>query len=172
VSDLKRVCIDASLAFAWLTYGKYTASANALRLEWLKDGVELLGPSVFHADVISVLLHQVLLKKMLAEEAEEAFSICIDMPLRIVAGPDVNRSSWRLATEIGLTGYDAQYLAVAELEDCPLWTADRMLANLASGKAGRVKWLGDYGQKATVAPPSLKRDITPALDDPGLWRKF
>ena len=170
---MNRVCIDASLALAWLSYGEYTESANALRQGWLADGVALLGPPVFHADVFSVLRQQVLLKKMLSEEAEEAFSICLDIPIRIVDSADLNRTSWRLAGEMGLTNcYDTQYLAVAELEDCQLWTADRRWVSESPGKASRVKWLGDLGRQAAAPPEPPRRYTTPALDDPGLWRKF
>jgi predicted nucleic acid-binding protein len=169
---LNKVCIDASLALAWLSYGKYTESANTLRREWLKNGVELLGPPVFHADVLSVLRNQVFLKKMLPEEGEEAIAICLDIPISIVDGPEMRRTSWRLATEASLAAcYDTTYLAVAEIHDCELWTADKRLASLARG-AVRTKWLGDYGRKAPVAPAFPRRDTAPGLDDPGLWRRF
>ncbi len=170
---MDRVCIDASLAVAWLSYERYTAPANALRQEWLRNGVELLGPPIFHAEVISVLRQQVFFKRILPEEGEEAFSICLDIPIRIIDRQEMHRTAWRLAKEVGLpVCYDTQYLAVAELEGCEFWTADRRLVNLTQGNRSWVKWIGDYGRKTPATPESPKQDTTPRLDDPGLWRKF
>ena len=170
---MDRVCIDASIAIAWLSYGKYTASANALRQEWLRDGVELLGPPVFHAEVTSVLRREVFSKRMLPEEGEEALSICLDIPIRTIDGKEIHRAAWRLAKEVGLpVCYDTQYLAVAELEGCEFWTSDRRLVNLTQKNRSWVKWVGDYGQKTPATPESSKQGTIPRLGDPGLWRKF
>ncbi len=43
--------------------------------------------------------------------------------------------------------YDMQYLAVAELEDCELWTSDERLVNSLSSQNKRIKWVGDYSKK-------------------------
>ena len=39
--------------------------------------------------------------------------------------------------------YDAQYLALAQLRGCPLWTADERLYNSVQAELPRVRWLGD-----------------------------
>ena len=36
-----------------------------------------------------------------------------------------------------------QYLAVAELEDCELWTNDKRLAHSLQGKVNRIRWVGE-----------------------------
>ena len=142
------VCIDASLAVAWLSYERYTAIANALRQEWSEKGVELLGPPVFHAEVTSVLRQQVFFKRILPEEGEEAFSIYLDIPIRIIDGPEVYRQAWRLAKEFNLpVCYDMHYLAVAELEDCEFWTLDRKLVNTVRQNK-RVRWVGEHKDNA------------------------
>ncbi len=87
---------------------------------------------------------------MLPEEGEEAFSIYLDIPIRIIDEQEVYRKAWQLAKEFNLpVCYDMQYLAVAELEDCELWTADRRLAKSLKGKANRVRWVGEYTAKKT-----------------------
>ncbi len=45
------VCVDASLAVAWLSYERYTAIANALRHEWSEQSVQMVVPDLFHAEV-------------------------------------------------------------------------------------------------------------------------
>ena len=142
------VCVDASLAVAWLSYEEHTANANALRQEWSRRGVQMVAPTLFHAEVTSAIRQHVYFKRILPEEGEEAFSIYLDIPIRIIDGPKVYRKAWQLAKEFNLPRtYDMQYLAVAELKDCELWTADRRLANSLPGKADRIKWVGEYTGK-------------------------
>jgi len=168
---LNRVCIDASLAVAWLSYEKYTENANALRKEWLREGIEFLGPPIFYTEVISVLRQQVFSKKMLPDDVEEAFSICLDIPIRIIDSPEVYRTAWRLAKELNLpTCYDTQYLAVSELEECDLWTTDRKLMNLVQSKNSRVRWLGEYKITNKENQKVDKDNAMTKSDMPGLWR--
>ncbi len=144
------VCVDASLAVAWLSYERYTAIANALRHEWREHSVQMVGPALFHAEVTSAIRQHVYFKRMLPEEGEEAFSIYLDIPIRIIDEQEVYRKAWQLAKEFNLpVCYDMQYLAVAELEDCQLWTADRMLVNILKGKNERIRWVGDYTARKT-----------------------
>ena len=143
------VCVDASLAVAWLSYERYTAIANALRYEWRQHRVQMVGPALFHAEVTSTLRKQVYLKRILPEEGEEAFSIYLDIPIRIIDGPEIYRKAWQLAKEFNLPRtYDMQYLAVAELEDCQFWTCDERLASSLQGKVSRVRWVGEYTRES------------------------
>ncbi len=146
--NLNSVCVDASIAIAWLSYERHTATANALRREWREKGVQMVGPPLFHAEVTSTLRKQVYFKRILPEEGEEAFSICLEIPIRIIDEPEMYRLAWELAKEFNLpVCYDMQYLAVAELQDCELWTADKRLANSLKGKAKRVRWVGEHTRK-------------------------
>ncbi len=170
---MKKACIDASLAIAWLSYNKYTDRANALWQDWLQEGIELLGPPIFHADVMSVLQKQVVLKKILPEEGEEAFSICLDIPIRIIDGFEMYRTAWRLVKALNLPAcYDAQYLAVAEIEDCEFWTTDKKLLNLIQNKNSHVRWLGNYGTPAIDNKKMVKDNVITKTDIPGLWREI
>lgn len=142
-----RVCVDASLALTWLLASQANKSANVLRQEWYEKGVELTGPPIFHAEVTSVLRGEVFFKRLLPEEGEEVFSIYLDIPIRTVDKPEIYWRAWQLAKEFNLpVCYDMCYLAVAELENCELWTLDRRLVNAVRGNK-RVKWVGDYIKK-------------------------
>ncbi len=142
-----RVCVDASLALAWLIRVQQDDNADALHREWLETGVELVGPPMFHAEVISVLRGEVFFKRITPEEGEEVFSIYLDIPIRTIDVPEIYRRAWELAKEFNLpVCYDMQYLAVAELEDCDFWTLDRKLVNAACASK-RIRWVGEYGEK-------------------------
>ena len=139
------VCVDASVAVAWLSYEQHTASANALRREWRDKGVQMVGPPLFHAEVTSTLRQYVYFKRILPEEGEEAFSIYLDIPIRIIDDPEVQKKAWELAKKFNLPRtYDMQYLAVAELENCELWTSDKRLANSLQGRVKRIRWVGEH----------------------------
>ena len=43
-----------------------------------------------------------------------------------------------------LATYDAHYLALAEIEGCECWTADKRLLNAVKGKISWVRSLDDY----------------------------
>ncbi|MEK9149104.1 MAG: type II toxin-antitoxin system VapC family toxin, partial [Candidatus Desantisbacteria bacterium] len=49
-----------------------------------------------------------------------------------------------IALEHGLTAYDAVYLALAEDEQCDLWTGDGAFYKAVKDSSPRVKWIGDY----------------------------
>lgn len=140
-----RVCIDASLALTWLLPAEQNEAANALRREWDKEGMELITIPLFHAEVTSVLREQVYFRRLLPEEGEEAFSIYLDIGVRSIDDPEVQKKAWELAKKFNLPRtYDMQYLAVAELENCELWTSDKRLANSLQGRVKRIRWVGEH----------------------------
>jgi predicted nucleic acid-binding protein len=142
------VCIDASLALTWLLAAEQNEIANALRRKWDEEGAEIISAPLFHAEVTSVLREQVYFRKLLPEEGEEAFSAYLDMGVKSVDTPGIQKRAWDLAKKFNLPRtYDMQYLAVAELRDCELWTNDKRLVNSLHGKVSRIKWIGEYSFK-------------------------
>ena len=139
------VCIDASLVLTWLLPAEQNEVANALRRKWYKNGVEIITAPLFHAEVTSVLRQQVYFRKLLPEEGEEAFSAYLEMGVRGIDSPGIQEMAWELAKRFNLPRtYDMQYLAIAELKDCELWTNDKRLVNSLQGKVSRIKWVGEY----------------------------
>ncbi len=140
-----KVCVDASLALAWLIPGQGNPHADALRHEWHENGVEMIGPPLFRAEVTSVLREEVFFKRMSQEEGQEAFSLYTAIPVRIVDFSAIYRRAWELAFDHNQRRtYDMQYLAVAEMEDCEFWTADKKLASSLKSKVNRIRWIGEY----------------------------
>ena len=138
------VCIDASLALAWLFFDEHSQEADNLLRDWAMDGVELVAPPMFHAEVASSLRKSVHFRRILPVEGERLFAVYSEMPIRVVEGPEVYRRAWQLSRDFNLpVCYDMQYVAVAELEDCELWTLDRKLVSTVHGKKKRVRWVGE-----------------------------
>ena len=141
------VCIDASLALAWLFYDEHREQADELLKQWAEDAIELVAPPMFHAEVTSGIRKNVYFKRILPSEGERLFAVYSEIPVEIIEGQEIYRRAWQLAKEFNLpVCYDMQYLAVAELEDCNFWTLDRKLVNAVRGNK-RVKWVGEYSKK-------------------------
>ncbi|MFC1977744.1 type II toxin-antitoxin system VapC family toxin [Chloroflexota bacterium] len=143
-----QVCVDASLAILWLIPTQQDPLAESLLQSWDQAGTEFIGPPLFDAEVTSTIRRHVYFKKLLPAQGEKAFLFYRELGVKIVSPPELPRVAWELAKEYHQPRtYDMQYLAVAELEDCELWTADSRLANSLKGKAKRIRWLGDYDKE-------------------------
>lgn len=71
---------------------------------------------------------------LLLDEAAEALTELLNLPIVLIQPADMHERAWRLAARFDRpSGYDAYYLAVAEALDCPFWTADRRLGNEVKG---------------------------------------
>ncbi|MBI4596471.1 MAG: type II toxin-antitoxin system VapC family toxin [Candidatus Tectomicrobia bacterium] len=144
-----RVCVDASLALAWLFFEEHHEQADELLKVWARDAIELVAPPLFHAEVTTSIRKKVYFKRILPEEGERLFMAYSSMPVRVVDSAEMYRTAWQLAKEFDLpVCYDMQYLAVAELENCEFWTLDRKLVNAVRGKNKRVRWVGEYKTNA------------------------
>ncbi|MDH5365239.1 MAG: type II toxin-antitoxin system VapC family toxin [Dehalococcoidia bacterium] len=142
------VCIDASLALTWLLPAERNEAANALRRGWYRNSIKIMTASLFHAEVTSVLREEVYFGRLLPGECEEAFSAYLEMGVRGIDSLEIQKRAWELAKRFNLPRtYDMQYLAVAELNDCELWTNDKRLVNSLQGKVTRIRWVGEYSLK-------------------------
>jgi predicted nucleic acid-binding protein len=65
---------------------------------------------------------------VLHEEAEAALGRFLRLPITVVHGPEVYLRALDLAYRLGHSkAYNVQYLAVAQIQDCAVVTADRGL---------------------------------------------
>ena len=143
-----QVCVDASLAVQWLIPTQQDPLAESLLQSWDQAGTELIGPPLFDAEVTSAIRLHVYFKRLLPAQGEKAFLFYRELGVKIVSPPELPMIAWELAKEYNLPRtYDMQYLAVAELEGCELWTADSRLANSLKGKAKRIRWVGEYSKR-------------------------
>lgn len=118
--------------------------AEALWMRCLNDSVAVIVPPLFRAEVTSVLREREYRGDLEPGEASAALDIALEWPL-IPWEPDgqLQRRAYELAVRYNLPKtYDAQYLAVADLLGCELWTADRRLVRGVG--APWVRWVGDY----------------------------
>jgi len=78
-------------------------------------------------------------------EGEEAFRAFVGLGIRKVDYPELHIRAWELARILNQPkAYDVNYLALAELEGCELWTEDKRFYNSAKASFTNVRWIGEY----------------------------
>lgn len=119
-------------------------SAESLWRRWLANGVAMIVPPLFRPEVTSVLREREYRGDLEGDEASVALDIALEWPVIVwEPGGHLQRRAYELAVRYNLPKtYDAQYLAVADLLGCDLWTADRRLVR-GVGEPW-VRWIGDY----------------------------
>lgn len=115
--------VDASFAVQ--------ASLTAAGLHRL-NGLEAVAPDLMWSEGVSVL-HELAFRHSISRElADEAFERLIHAPIGRSQPARLHHEAWRIATRHGWAKtYDAQYVALAKLLNCPLLTVDARLASTA-----------------------------------------
>ena len=93
-------------------------------------GQPLVAPELIDLETTSVIRRQLLAGHLDARRARLALTDLVDLPLRRVPHRPLLARCWELRQSVSV--YDAAYVALAELLDVVLLTADARLAN-ASG---------------------------------------
>ena len=138
------VCIDASLAISWFLPEDLSERAYTLREGWVGTGVELIAPPILAAEVPSTLRQAVYRGRINADEGDEAFAAFLDIPIRIIQPEGLLQRAWDIGKRANAPRlYDVFYVALAEIERCELWTADRRLVNLLGSRFPNVHWIGE-----------------------------
>lgn len=144
MTSLVEVCVDASLVVAWLLPEEFTDEAFALKERWTGEGTELIAPVMLAAEVASTLRQAVYRGRVSVSEGDEAFAAFLEMPIRIIQPERLLSRAWEIGKAVNAPRlYDAFYVALADIEACELWTADRRLTNLVQPRFPQVHWLGE-----------------------------
>lgn len=89
----------------------------------------MLVPPLFPAEVTNALYLSVKRKRLTLEEAELALRTIMELGVQVAEPSGLYPRSLRLAADYTTANaYDTQYVALAEMESCELWTADERLA--------------------------------------------
>ena len=135
------LCVDASVAIAAHLPHPSGPAARQLLADALVAGERLVAPPLLFAETTSVLRRHVHLRAIEHEDATAALDELFALPWSIVQEPTVYLRALDLARRLGHgRAYDVQYLAVAEMENCPVVTLDRGLHESAQvlGIASRL----------------------------------
>lgn len=136
----REVVIDASVMLKLLLPEEGTEAVRGLWARWIEQETEVTAPFLLAYEVISVLRNKVFRGELPPEAGEAAFVAFRTQDISLLHPDGIEEKAWELAKQLNLpTSYDAAYLALAELTECELWTADRRLATGLKKKVPRVR---------------------------------
>ncbi len=138
------ICVDASFIIRSLTPNSDLQYATDLLEQWIENQHPLIAPSLITYEVSSALHRLQHLNKLESQIAQEAFTTFQQLGITLIESPQLHNLSWRLAQQFGHSRtYDAAYLAVAQLHNAEMWTADKKLYNSVCEQFTWVKMLGE-----------------------------
>jgi predicted nucleic acid-binding protein len=146
------VCLDASLVVLWFLRQELTPEADAALDQWRAADVDFIAPPLLMAEVPSVLRQAVHRGRITSGEGDTALADFIGVGIRIAEPPGLLRRAWDLGKALNVPRlYDMFYVALADMEQCELWTADRHLVNLVKARWPFARWLGDLSAESRHA---------------------
>jgi predicted nucleic acid-binding protein len=100
----------------------------------MNSSVLLVAPDLLHYEFSHVLTRYVRNRKVTPAHAGQLLDALLALKIDLVDDDELHRQSLALSmSNPGLSGYDAQYLAVSERSGAELWTADKGLAAISQG---------------------------------------
>ena len=121
--------MDASLALRWVLRDEKEVRADTLLYQWATSLTEMLVPPLFLSEITNALYLSARRHRLILEEAKLALTTIMEIGVEVTEPAELYSRSLDLAAEYDLTNaYDAQYVALAEIESCELWTADERLS--------------------------------------------
>jgi predicted nucleic acid-binding protein len=125
---------------------KFSQETSDLYLTWSAAAVRLYSPPLFSAEVTSIIRERFYRGGLDEARSRLLLEEALQWPVTVWYNDNdaIQRRALEFATRFNRPkAYDAQYLALADLLECELWTADRRLVNAVGGKLPWVRWIGE-----------------------------
>jgi len=139
------ICVDASLVLAFLLHDEeFTEQARELFAVWREGQEDLIAPSLLPFEVLSGLRLAVYTSRISRDEGDAQYVTFRQMPIELRRPEGLSGQAWDIGKRLNPPRlYDASYLALADLEDCDAWTADRRFVRFVAGRSPRLRCVGD-----------------------------
>ncbi|MCS7145096.1 MAG: type II toxin-antitoxin system VapC family toxin [Nitrososphaerota archaeon] len=138
MARVKKAVVDASVVVKWFNQENYTEDALRLRSDYADRRIDLVAPYFLLYEVGNALRYN---PDFGVEDVQSAIMdlLKIQIDLRLLDEEQIKLAS-SLAYNLGVTLYDAAYLAIASREGVRLITADeRLVAKVGPKLAMHVK---------------------------------
>ncbi|HEY5004829.1 MAG TPA: type II toxin-antitoxin system VapC family toxin [Ktedonobacteraceae bacterium] len=141
------VVVDTSIVIKWVLSEPDTHVAETLLIDWSIKKFTILAPTLLAYEIANVLYQNVRRDNITVKRAREAFTEILNTGLILdsLQISNIGNRSIELSEQFGLPAtYDAHYLALAERENCDLWTADTRLWKAVHTNLPWVHNLNEY----------------------------
>jgi predicted nucleic acid-binding protein len=144
------VCIDASLVVLSLLHESLSEDVDAAIRRWRAGDGQIIAPPLIVPEVSSVLRQAVFHGKLSEPAGDEALRLFENLDIDVRAPDGLLGRAWDFGKRLNVPRlYDMFYVALAAIERCDLWTADKRLANVAARQAPFVRWVGDVAKETS-----------------------
>jgi len=128
--ERRPACVDSSIWIDALA-GIDPVLADEVR-SWIVDGWPLIAPDLIHYEVVHVLTKHMRNGVVTAPHAVEVLNALLTVNIELIDDDELHSRAldYSLGTA-GLSGYDAQFIAVCERSGAELWTMDKSLAAIS-----------------------------------------
>ena len=142
----KTVVVDTNIALKWVLEEKDSNNAIALLAEWKREKAVVLAPSLLIYEASNILHREMRAKKISNDIAQSGIQLLLRTVTLVSPNePALYLRAMALSERFGLpAACDAQYLALAEREECELWTEDTKLRRAVQNEIEWVKTLADF----------------------------
>jgi len=123
------ICVDASLLVRLTTQPDGDNLGQQIEASY-QAGNQLAAPTLLYYEVTNALYQYLKHQHLTPEAVEAAQEAALAIPISLFGDPHLHRRAIQLASELSLSAtYDAHYLALAQVLNAELWTADKRLAH-------------------------------------------
>jgi predicted nucleic acid-binding protein len=140
------VCVDASVAVKWALDEDGSRRARELLGDLLETGHSLAVPLHFGSEVANAIYRKQRRGLIPVDHAERLLAAFLNLQINAFGTRPLVTRAFEISVQSDAGAiYDAYYIALAEMLDCDLWTADEALAQAGSGVLGeRSRRLADF----------------------------
>ena len=138
------VVVDASVAVKWLVREAYSDRAVMLSRSWVSQGVRIIAPYLMAVEISNAMYRKVRQRQIDLDSARRLVDNLIGSGLILWEPKGLHSRAMELAAQLRQSAvYDTHYLALAEIMDCDLWTADERFFRAAAGQFSNLRWIGE-----------------------------
>ncbi len=149
------IVADSSVAAKLILIDENGADkALALAQSCAVQGETIVAPPLLLSEVTNVIRQRMRLRGLLLADTRQLLGDFMALPIAVTAPAGLYDQALQVADQYNLPAtYDAQYVALAQMLGCDLWTADQRLLNL--GIDVNAGWFGPQNLRDGDPPLAL-----------------
>lgn len=139
------IVVDASVSLKWVLAEEHAVQAQALLAQCHREGLRIAVPPHLLSEVGNALYQRLRRRHLTSEEAVEAYTTFLQLPLDVLRPAQLYEQSFSFAQTYQLPSvYDSLYVVLAHQLGTTLWTADQRLLNTVGSRVPWVQSIAAY----------------------------